>query len=517
VRAAARGFGLAASLALVVACSPSSPTTTQRSLGGPKAGGQGGAKPGPSPQASLKPVVLGGGGPSPSTAPSPVALASQAPALAQALKLPLRVGLAFPASLVGAAGAARFSGQDGQVAPPGSEFYALADGSIISNNSGGLISDQGGGIVSNHSGSLISDQGGGLGPKPTGGYRLAAKVDRDIAATATVPTAIGDPRMRLWLILSMYDYVDQIMAAFLKAKPKLGRWKRFSTSDFDYLPLPRAIPGLESSSLSREVVRALRFAGHLSTGPEGTRLRLVHLPQAQSGIAEGLPVMDWQASGGVAVMHTRYVEALAATFGLRNSASRLERRQGPHGPSIDNVLAETGASDPGTSILGLFKASKIDVTRRHLRLEQVSPQQAYVLMATSERTYLPDAPSQLARRTLTIGYDPRAGTNQGLAILAREANFKKDPSGGLFWDLPYPGWALQPGALPLWPYFLLPTLNEYSQQAPAELQALVPPYRVPEDDALIPPDPAEGEDVASDAALSVPPLPEAVLLAPVDP
>lgn len=73
-------------------------------------------------------------------------------------------------------------------------------GGIISNNTGALISDQGGGIISNNTGALISDQGGGLISNHGSSFQarlLQAPVRGDAPATPGVEAWLADAVVEL--------------------------------------------------------------------------------------------------------------------------------------------------------------------------------------------------------------------------------------------------------------------------------------------------------------------------------
>jgi hypothetical protein len=456
--------------------------------------------------------------------------ASATPALA--LKLPLRLGTLLPISLVGEAGRKRLSGEDGQVAELGTEFYALADGRIISNHSGGLISDQGGGIISNHSGGLISDQGGGIVSNNSGSlisdqggaYRLAQAAEttatgtlaftRDTPATATHTKVLTDPRVRLWAILTSYDYIDQLMASFARQGPKLGRWRRFDSSQYRTLPMPIDV-GLPVKELDQKL-QSLHYAGVITRQGSEARLRVLWLPEAGAALADGVPVLDLGASGPGAMAHTRFPPPMEALFGYRNSANTVEVQPTALGRRIVSRLAETG--DPQrspTSISALISSKKIELTRRYLRFETHTESLASVYMATSEHQSFVGKPdrTEASRKSIAWGYDPRAKEDLGLAMFARSA---RDPAslGPLQWDLPFDEAPFEPGgALPVWPYFVLPKTGEMVQPGPANLRPFVPPFR-PEDDLLVPPICRPDEDPALDPEVRLAPFPPALLALP---
>lgn len=478
----------------------------------------------------------------PSTSPGPGAslapllasadpLASPTPLVGTKLKLPGRLGFALPTALVGAQAQRRLTGEDGLVAPVGTELLALADGRIVSNNSGSIVSNNSGSIISNNSGGLISDQGGGLISDQGGGlqasnpgaFRVAGRglmqaadeVARDGTATAPVKNPITDPRMRLWLMLALVDLNDQLLNGFVKAGPRLGEWRRFPAGQGDILPMPLDLPLLTDSLVGfNQKLKGWHFAGHLSlNGPEA-RLRILFLPSAKAPLPEGLPILDLQSSGAEAVAQCRFLPELEQSFGFSNTAGGIRISQGPFGRELESVVAETGATNPSPiSLAALLNPDRIENTRRLIRLKQLAPRRSMALLASSALHIQNNGRFRQKHNLLAMGYDPEQREGGGLALLRRESGGPLGPQEPLLWDLPFG--KISTGALPIFPFYLLPE-GIYSQVAPPELQALVPPFS-PSDDALTPPVPSVGEDPSLDPALRPAALSPELLAAPETP
>jgi hypothetical protein len=449
----------------------------------------------------------------PSTAPPSPKPSAAAP---KPLHLTMRLGLALPPSLVGLEGQARLNGQDGLVAPPGTEFVVGPDGSLLSNNGSNLIGNHSSGLIGNHSSGLVGNHGGSLVSDQGGAYRLAQAEapTRDQVASATPRNPFVDPRTQLWLILGSFDYCDQLMAHFLRAKPRLGAWKRFGTEAFRSFPPPMEVPGVRNPQLESDL-QAIVYAGLLTEEAGGARLRFLALPAPEAPLSEGRPVFDLRASGTEQVARTRFVPRMEAYLGFKDTSSEMVVSEGPHGRRIVSRIAERG--DPQRhpfSIAGLLQPNRVENSRRYLRFEHHAPQQASVLIATAEhQRYLDGKPDTTDRKLLAIGYDPSASGTPGLALLERRAFLNVDPSGQLLWDPPF--FPPQPGAMPLWPYFMVPG-GALVQPGPPELLRLVPPFRV-EEDALVPPLPSPEEDPTQDPSLRIEAIPPELFQRPEAP
>lgn len=311
---AAKPWGLALLVGLLVAACQGPPA------GGPVASSS--ARPNPSGPRPSPSQGAAGEALAPSSAPS-----ASAPGAHAALRLPARLGQAFPASLVGKAAQARLAKADGQVAPLGSVMRVQADGRIISNNGSTLVSS-GGGLVANNGSALISDHGAG--------QRLLAQAPRallqaggDATASGSEPLFIANEgltaRHHLWLTNAILDLNDQLLQAYLKAEPRLGQWRRFTASSLSFMPPPfdePAVPLLLEALAKSEANRA--YAGLLTSEAGGARLRIVLLPEAGAPLREGSLLMDHQSEGGDgSVMQGRALPSLEDIFGLADRKTHV--------------------------------------------------------------------------------------------------------------------------------------------------------------------------------------------------
>lgn len=295
---------------LLAACAPAAgPPTAAVASSRPRASA-------PANQASPSPGALA----SPGGQPDAVASGG----LSANLRLPSRLGVALPSSLVGATASARLRGEGGLVEPLAASLVALADGRIVSNNGGTALGGQSAGIVANNSGTLVSNHGSG--------WRQL------LQATEATSAARNDRRTFLWSMLGLIDLNDQLIRGFLLAEPRLGRWVRFSCPQLKLLPPP---VGIEIFALAvAQVEKALQqqaMAGFLSAEGGGLRLRLVALRAEGGALADGTVVLDLTSrADGEAEARVRFAPFMAQALGLEDMAGLVRLKPG------SSLSAESG-------------------------------------------------------------------------------------------------------------------------------------------------------------------------------
>lgn len=453
----------------------------------------------------------------PATGAKPPAGQGDAPASpAVRLRLPGRLGLALPASLVGSQAQASLKGLDGAVAPESSLLLALNDGRILSNHGAGLISDQGGGLISDQGGGLVANNGGGIVSNNSGAYRLGptrALAQADLQASGETITLKGvDPRRGLWLLLALLDADDQMLQAYLDAEPKVNEWRRFQVPKLRVLPPP--VPDelfLRALDTVLKGTREGAFAGHFgSEGPEAGRLRLVFLPQPESPLNEGIPILDLQASGAdTAVGRTRFLPAIGEVLGLKDSAARVVVGRNALGPTTEVSVAELMLPEAERSPLaqGITAMEQV-ASRRYASLSRQAPDRARAVISSSQLEQSRRGEISFSKHLQLLGYHPTESESLGLAFLGRVAQGPLDSSPSFDWSNPS-----RPGSEPAQILFFLPNGN-FSFQGPPALARLAPSYG-PSDDAFIPPTPQMGEDPSQDPQLRPSDLSAALLALPL--
>lgn len=416
------------------------------------------------------------------------------PSPAAVLRLPGRLGLALPPSLVGKGGQARLSGEAGGVAKENTNWVVLNDGRIVSNNSGALISDAGGGIVSNNSGALIGNNGGALISDHGSGRRVLAQASAQADRPATVaPNGYNEPRTFLWVTLAIIDFDDQLLEAFIQSGPRLGEWKRFSPKQLKYLPPPNApadfVAGLD---LAESVVRNLPFAGLVVQEGGALVLRVVQLPAPDAALPEGRMLIEMSSQGGLgAVVRSRLTAPLENFLGVASSSARIEVGQNAFGRVLHTDLNLRYAPPAERSPIGMVITGGLDqrASRNRVRIEHTATDRGHALMAGSQLHFLSGAFIAMTGWN-SVGYRPAAMKDLGLAILTRGTAGPIDSLPPMMWSHPILGPSIGTGAPT--PYYS-PEDGVYATEASADLKALTPSFR-PEDDDFIPPTPRAGED-----------------------
>lgn len=465
----------------------------------------------------------------PASSPSPQAEPTATPA---SVLLPLRLGVALPASLVGLEAKGRLVGALGAgalVAPEGAALVALADGRILSNHAaglisdhgGGLISNHGGGLVSNHGGGLISDQGGGLISNHGAGYRLAqldavastAEVlpSGELAATPTQGLAKSGANY-LWLVLAMIDQEDQLLQAYAQAGPRLGQWRRFQAKSSEILPLTNASPlaAMALQGLNGQL-QAQHYAGVMTQESDGPHLRVVWLPQADAPLSQGLAVADLGASGGGQVLKARFVPPLEEAFGLQASASHFEFSQGPVGRVVEAWVGEQYLPGQAMGPVALYLSSDSGQIRRRVHLEATGPEKA---LAWAGRGILRNGvPLGQQRDFYAFGFATPGQPDLGVAYHRRVSAGLLGNLGPFEWVGPQS--VITPGDGPVPPHFV-GVDGEFTASPSEALRALVPP-RPPEGDAWVPEAPGVADLVASEARVKMPTWPSSLWALPESP
>jgi hypothetical protein len=454
--------------------------------------------------------------------------------------LPLRLGVALQASLVGAEAQGRLVGGVGAaaiVAPEGARLVALADGRILSNHAAGLISDHGGGLISDHGGGLISDHGGGLignnssglvGNNSSGmlgnngaGYRLA-QVDPaasqvevlasgELAATPVQGIAKSGANY-LWLVLALVDQQDQLLQAYATAQPRVGQWRRFQAKASEILPMPHAteLAAMAVQGLNQQL-KQQHYAGVMTQEADGPHLRMVWLPSAEAALTAGRPVVDLSASGTAQLLRARFVPILEENFGLQASASRFEFTQGPLGRVIDAWVGEQYLPGQAMGPVALYLSGDSGLIRRRVHIEAASTDRAF---AWAGRGILHAAVPQLQRRDFYgFGFAAPGKPDLGVAYLRRVASGLLGNVGPFEWVGPQS--TVTPGDGPATPHFV-GTDGEFTASPSAALQALVP-SRPPEGDAWVPTAPGVADLPASEASVQMAPWPSSLWQLPEAP
>jgi hypothetical protein len=455
-----------------------------------------------SPKAEVKPSPLASL--APKASPKAEAPASAPPPAQGRLLMPSRLGLVLPATLVGPQARLRLTGGDGVVDYQGSRLELTPGGSIISNHSGALISDQGGnlisdqggGIISNHSGALISDQGsnlisdqgGGIISNHSGAYRLFGQAPRRLQAELEAPP-LDDPRLHLWLVLTLIDLNDQLIKGFLDAKPKLGEWTRYGGSEARLLPPPVLGEVLE---VAMGQVRALfgdwRFAGVLTQEGQATHLRVVALKAPEQPLQEGFVMLDMVASGAdEAVAKTRFMPELATMFGLDGSAARVHWKATPDGPIVEVEEAEHHLPKEQRSGIGALLSGSAPqvVGQRKLRLH--APRGLQRHWGDIGSASVVAHAKGLAQRQfyVAIGYAKPFEADPGLAFfnLRRTAFLGATPP-AFGWNDPFKEDELPYSQGPVATY--MTSAGRYTTEPSEALKAFLPPWMPEAPEALIP-------------------------------
>lgn len=292
------------------------------------------------------------GSPSPSAQPDPPAT----------LSLPLRLGLALPASLVGAAASLRSVGGGDRLAAVGSVLQVGRGGLLVSNHGAGIVGHNGAAIVSNHGGGAV------------------APAARQLLAGEDLSDFVNDPRLPVWASLLPVDSLDQILAAYAKAQPQANVWVPFSVQA-DLMPPPNASPVLDA--YLQQVLgenNTWHLTGHLRT--EGDRLTfwVLRLPREGASPREGTLFFDLQASAGGWRARLQPASELLAFMGAAASAMAVEGR--PEGVFIDSgtVMLPWAAQSPLAKAQALVEAR---VAERRQTLIQGQPGGAADLLIAS--------------------------------------------------------------------------------------------------------------------------------------
>jgi antitoxin component of MazEF toxin-antitoxin module len=477
-----QGGWLALSLGLAACTVAPSPALRQAPTTPPKA-----APSGTSP--SLAPMKVEPSGPSPS---------ALAPTQAFTLSMPARLGRALPASLVGPAANQRLREAVGlAVAAEGSRLVALADGRIISNNSGSsgtsagapLVSDQGGGIVSNHG----------------AGRRLAQAEAERLAA--------ADPRMALWFYLCMVDLLDQHLQAWQATQPRLGQWKRFSVQALRLLPTPVGNDILNGVLSGVEQQLQGQGLAALAT-EEGGQLRLrMALVAAGQGLDQGKAFVDLSARPqGGSVAFLRLPPALAGALGVAEGRVKVE--VGPQALTIDSAEDYLPLAERSPLAQGLGGPGQVMwQIRRQVRFPQPSAELGLMEERWAALSTGPLGEELGGQSLRAFGFHP----TQELG-LATSNRLRSGPPEALE-GLPFT-WAYQPepgpfAEQPVRGAFLLPDGRWEASPGPA-LQALLPPFPKEGTRGLFPvPDRRSSSSAAPE--LNATPWPSSIWLAPEAP
>lgn len=312
--------------------------------------------------------------------------------------LPARLGPWLPPSLVGPQASLIGQAKDEALAQVGSRWEVLANGRILSNNSGSLLSDAGGGIIGHH--------GAGLRLAPRG---LAQ-------APPTKPASLSDPRMHLWLATSLIHLQDQWLQGFFLSQPKLGEWRSFRLPKLGVLPPPYA--ALEALSQQDAIVQARqdhRYVGCLQVQGGRWAMRLVLLTPGQSQVAEGRLIL-WGEGGRGATprWRARLLPVLEATLGLarQSSVTLLE----PDG-SLRCELGQAYLPQAQRGFVAQLLTGGVPLltTWTRLRFTGLGPERQQTMLAQAE--WRED--KGLTRTQHLIGHAAGGAADLGLALRSR--------------------------------------------------------------------------------------------------
>lgn len=245
----------------------------------------------------------------PSNGPSPSSPVVQGDDSAT-LSLPMRLGFALPASVVGAEARDRLAGVGALVAPEGARLEVGPGGLLVSNHGGGIVSNNGGAIISNNSGGALAG---------------AAASRRLLQLTeGSVQELFSDVRMPVWLSLLQIDAPDQVLEAYLKAGPRLNAWVAFEVK-------PQLLPPPKPSSLLKEFLASVigpegawYFSGLLVR--EGTQLNLwvLRLPQKDAAPESGSVFFQLSNTPeGLFVARINTPAEVRAIFGQQAGSTRM--------------------------------------------------------------------------------------------------------------------------------------------------------------------------------------------------
>lgn len=409
--------------------------------------------------------------------------------------LPLRLGLALPASLVGA-GQKHLAGEGQVVAPEGTRLTLGVGGLIVSNHSGSILSNHSASLIGHNGGSLLSDQGGT--------YRLAQS-----ALPLVKPP--DDPRFDLWEQLLFIDLSDQLLQAYAQAGPQLKRWVPFVLRP-KLLPPPSGSPEFQAFlNLAFEQVQELAYTGILIQEGQGLRLWLVRLPSAGAKPSSGEVCLDLQAPAeGPVVARFRAPAESRSTYGLVGASLRIEHlvegglrfRSGDRSLPHEQMSAQTKL---------LVSANQPFARHRQGLIHLLPSGAAEVRFAEAQRTVLGPGgrPGPWGVRFIrAFGYAGPGQPDVGTALWSRSG--EGPPSDGIALD-----WNTRKGspiAGGVKAAFLDPE-GQSPASPPAALTALLPAWS-PSDEGLIPRMPSGEDRMDLDPALLPEDPPEAVWAAP---
>lgn len=436
----------------------------------------------------------------PTLASSPLP-GSPKPDAAASLSLPLRLGLSFPASLVGAAAQSRLAGEGGVVAAEGARLSVGLGGLLVSNNGGSLLGNHGGGLLGAGAG-LVAQASAGAGPAA-----------RRTLQEATIEDIKADRRVDLWLNLLFIDLPDQLLQAYAKAGPKLDAWVPFTITP---VLLP---PPLDSILLKAYLNQALAnaqnlpYTARLARQGDGLTLWVMRLPREGAAPSEGFVTLQMSISGQGRML-TRFAtpDEVAQVFGQAGAAGRLEH------PPEGGLLFETGNRyrpweeiSPASQALLTPLRPVAEHRRVVVRLQPSG--QAEMRLAEAQRNAV-DAKGQpnprAVRYMFTFGFVLPGQNEPGLAYWERGASSFVDDPFVLGWRIV--GKPVEGPADQVVGNFISPAGVRLTQPTEA-LQGLLPAWR-PSDDQLMPPLPGLEERLDRSPYFAPEPPPAELLLAP---
>jgi hypothetical protein len=442
-----------------------------------------------SPEAKASPL---GASPRPGPQPSGPVVSPKGEA-AQAPSLPARMGLAWPASMVGSEALSRQGAK--AFAPFGHVMAIEAGGRIASLPEASLLANHGAGLISNHGGGLISNHGGGVGPAPAAARRLLEELPFRI-----------DARHHLWLVNAIVDLKDQLQQAYLQAGPKVGEWRRFQAPELSFLPPPTSHPLIPVALAALAKVEAQRhYAGLLTLEAGRPRLRVLVLPEEGASLAQGLPLLDHQSMGpGHSVLRARSMAGLREAFALEQANLRVERRLTEEGLRFRLDLGTRHAPEEQRTALGKLASGPGDglTDRFRITIDPSASASALVRLEVAQRFGQPSGAQRYLRALHLMAFALPPLPDPGLVVLSRKAEGPVGSPAAFVWHRNLGG-ELPLSAPP--PYQHLLPEGEASGPPSAALVALQPvPGPLAEGD--LPPLPEEGYRPEEEASLTPEPL-----------